>query len=74
MLLRKSGYIFHTSAEKEVVRIIKEKLSYIAANPKQEEKDWVQAKTGDGKVVDYVLPDGIKIKVKLLCMIIKANY
>jgi len=63
LLLRKSGYIFHTSAEKEVVRMIKEKVSYVAANPKQEEKEWTQAKAGDGKVVEYVLPDGNKIKV-----------
>ena len=64
-LLRKSGYIFHTSAEKEVVRMIKEKVSYIAANPKQEEKEWAAAKVGAGKAVEYVLPDGNKIKVCL---------
>jgi len=63
LLLRKSGYVFHTSAEKEVVRMIKEKVSYVAGNPKQEEKDWAQAKAGDGKVAEYVLPDGNKIKV-----------
>lgn len=62
-LLRKSGYVFHTSAEKEVVRMIKEKVSYVAANPKQEEKEWAAAKIGDGKVVEYALPDGNKIKV-----------
>src|SRR3954447_13000964 len=63
LLLRKSGYVFHTSAEKEVVRMIKEKVSYVAANPKMEEKEWAQKKVGDGKVVDYVLPDGNKIQV-----------
>jgi centractin len=63
LLLRKSGYVFHTSAEKEVVRMIKEKVSYVASNPKQEEKEWAQKKVGDGKVVDYVLPDGNKIQV-----------
>jgi centractin len=63
LLLRKSGYIFHTSAEKEVVRMIKEKTSYVAADPKREEKDFNQTKAGDGKVVEYVLPDGNKIKV-----------
>jgi centractin len=65
LLLRKSGYVFHTSAEKEVVRMIKEKVSYVAADPKKEEKEWASSggKVGDGKVVEYVLPDGNKIEV-----------
>jgi centractin len=62
-LLRKAGYVFHTSAEKEVVRMIKEKVSYVASDPKREEKEWAGANLGDGKVVEYVLPDGNKIKV-----------
>jgi Actin len=61
-LLRKAGYIFHTSAEKEVVRMIKEKVSYVAADPKREEKEWNAGK-GDGKIVEYVLPDGNKLMV-----------
>lgn len=63
-LLRKSGYIFHTSAEKEVVRAIKEKSSYVALDPRKEEKEWIT--TGgrqEAKFVDYTLPDGQKIKV-----------
>jgi centractin len=65
LLLRKSGYVFHTSAEKEVVRMIKEKVSYVAADPKREEKEWAGSagKIGDGKIVEYALPDGNKIKV-----------
>ncbi|KAK6604941.1 actin [Botrytis cinerea] len=62
-LLRKAGYVFHTSAEKEVVRMIKEKVSYVAGDPKREEKEWSGAKLGDGKVVEYALPDGNKIKI-----------
>lgn len=65
-LLRKAGYVFHTSAEKEVVRMIKEKVSYVAGDPKREEKEWSGAKLGDGKVVEYALPDGNKIKVRNL--------
>ncbi|KAI9883176.1 MAG: Actin-like protein [Watsoniomyces obsoletus] len=41
LLLRKSGYVFHTSAEKEVVRMIKEKTSYVALDPRKEEKEWL---------------------------------
>lgn len=65
LLLRKSGYVFHTSAEKEVVRTIKEKVGYVALDPKKEEKEWIQTggRGGEGKVVEYVLPDGHKMKV-----------
>ncbi len=41
LLLRKSGYIFQTSAEKEVVRIIKEKMTYVSKDPKRDEKEWL---------------------------------
>jgi centractin len=66
LLLRKSGFVFHTSAEKEVVRTIKEKTSYVALDPKKEEKDWLSvANRGqDSKIVEYVLPDGNKMKAR----------
>ena len=38
LLLRKAGYVFHTSAEKEVVRQLKEKLCYVAFSPEREER------------------------------------
>ncbi|KAI9096516.1 actin-related protein [Phlyctochytrium arcticum] len=57
LLLRKSGHAFHTSAEKEVVKIMKEKTCYIALNPSKEEKD------SNGKYTDFVLPDGNTIKL-----------
>lgn len=63
MLLRKNGHVFHTSAEKEVVRQIKEKLSYVSEDPKREEKEWGGGKITEGKMVEYVLPDGNKLKV-----------
>ncbi|CAG8722112.1 8125_t:CDS:2, partial [Scutellospora calospora] len=56
LLLRKAGYNFHTTAEKEVVRIIKEKTCYIAINPSKEEKDT------SGKFEDFTLPDGNVVK------------
>ncbi|KAI9694561.1 MAG: Actin-like protein [Bathelium mastoideum] len=63
-LLRKSGHVFHTSAEKEVVRIIKEKTSYIALDPRKEEKEWTGAGgRTEAKSIDYTLPDGNKLKV-----------
>lgn len=64
-LLRKSGYVFHTSAEKEVVRHIKEAVTYVAHDPRKEEKDWAQVKLDQNKVVEYTLPDGNKLKVRL---------
>jgi centractin len=60
MLLRKSGYVFHTSAEKEVVRHIKETACYITRDPKREEKEWAGAKQ---EPFEYTLPDGHKLKV-----------
>lgn len=63
-LLRKSGYVFSTSAEKEVVRLIKEKTTYLPLDARKEEKEWVtMGNRVDGKAVEYTLPDGAKIKV-----------
>lgn len=62
-LLRKSGYVFHTSAEKEVVRLIKEAVTYVAKDPRKEEKEWAAAKLDQGRIAEYVLPDGNKLKV-----------
>ena len=64
-LLRKAGRAFHTSAEKEVVRAIKERAGYVALDPRREEKEWLQAQAGrESKAVEYVLPDGQKMKVR----------
>lgn len=57
LLLRKAGYNFHTTAEKEVVRMIKEKTCYVAINPVKEEKDV------SGKYDDFTLPDGNVVKL-----------
>ncbi|OQO04379.1 Actin-like protein [Cryoendolithus antarcticus] len=65
VLFRKQGRVFQTSAEKEIVRNIKEKTSYVALDPKKEEKEWgsVAARGGEDKSVEYTLPDGQKLKV-----------
>lgn len=68
MLLRKSGYVFHTSAEKEVVRLIKESVSYVAQDPRKEEKEWFGVKHNESKMGEYVLPDGHKLKVRFLAL------
>jgi hypothetical protein len=58
LLLRKGGYHFHTTAEKEIVRIIKEKTCYLPLNPVKEEKDIGEKKE------EFMLPDGNIIKVR----------
>ena len=55
--LRTAGYNLHTSAEKEVVRMIKEKCCYIAMNPVKEEKELREEE-------EFRLPDGNYIKVR----------
>ncbi|KAH8926022.1 actin-like protein [Atractiella rhizophila] len=57
LLLRKSGYNLHTSAEKEVVRMIKEKNCYVALNPTKEEKD------SNSRTEDFRLPDGNVVRL-----------
>ena len=68
-LLRKAGYVFHTSAEKEVVRTIKEKTGYVALDPNREEKEWATATTRRDKSVDYTLPDGNRLRVIIFCLV-----
>ncbi|KAG9050255.1 Actin-2 [Tulasnella sp. UAMH 9824] len=57
LLLRKGGHQFNTTAEKEVVRTIKEKSCYVALNPAKEEKDIA------GKWEDFRLPDGNSVRL-----------
>jgi len=57
LLLRKSGHNLHTTAEKEVVRTIKEKCCYVASNPHKEEKE------AAGRTEEFRLPDGSAVKL-----------
>jgi len=60
LLLRSGcGYNFHTSAEMEVVRQIKEEVSYVAYDPKKQEEEFSEA----GSLVSYKLPDGNVIEL-----------
>jgi len=60
LLLRKAGHQFHTSAELEVVKDIKEKICYVAFNIEKTEKE-------DSEDVEpefpYKLPDGNTISI-----------
>lgn len=57
LLLRKAGHHLHTTAEREVVRAIKEKNCYVALNPHKEEKETM------GRTEVFRLPDGNTIAV-----------
>ena len=59
-LLTESGYSFTTTAEKEIVRDIKEKLTYVAMDFDEELNG---AKTNAAMEQEYELPDGNTIKV-----------
>lgn len=56
LLLRKEGYDFHTSAELEIVRTIKEKACYLSINPLKEE-------SMETEKAQYMLPDGSTIEI-----------
>lgn len=57
LLLRKSGHHLHTSAEREIVRTIKEKTCYVPANVLKEDKELL------GRTEEFRLPDGKVIHV-----------
>jgi len=59
-LLRQRGYSLLSSAEKEIVRDVKEKLCYIAIDP---EKEMILSKKVSGMDKRYMLPDGELINV-----------
>jgi len=59
-ILVERGYSFRTSAEKEIVRDIKEKLAYIATDYNEELN---KAETSSDMEKDYELPDGRVITI-----------
>ncbi|GBG24515.1 Actin-like protein [Hondaea fermentalgiana] len=59
-LLRKAGYVFHTSAEREVVKAIKEQACYVAFNPTKEER--LEQEKHSSKYT-FKLPDGTTVDV-----------
>jgi len=55
-LLRRAGYIFHTTAEFEIVKKIKEKYCYVA--PMNSSNDEFLKVQDDRTQTSYILPDG----------------
>jgi len=71
--LRRAGYNFHTSAEREVIRAMKESVCYVARDPHQEELNYLLYSTSSpnnpnlntGRNIEavYLLPDGNSVVV-----------
>lgn len=59
-MLTERGYQFNTSAEREIVRDIKEKLCYVASNY---EEELAKAKNDSSLEKTYMLPDGNTVTI-----------
>jgi centractin len=62
-LLRRSGHTFHTSAEVEIVRQIKETCCTVAFNPQKAEEQFQQQQQQQSSSQSYKLPDGSSIEL-----------
>ncbi|KAJ2253667.1 centractin- actin- protein of the dynactin complex [Coemansia sp. RSA 455] len=65
ILLQRAGHNLHTTAEKEIVRQVKERLCYVALDAAKEEKELSSVVSGTGSGGDaksgndvFMLPDG----------------
>lgn len=64
LLLRKAGHNFHTSAELEVVKAIKEsEICHVAFNLEKSEKENAENDKENEQGTEYKLPDGSSIKI-----------
>lgn len=64
-LLRKSGTsLFTSSSERQAVRRLKERLSYVATDPREEERRFLSQNVDEGSLsASFELPDGNKVQV-----------
>lgn len=64
-LLRRAGYAFHTTAEFEIVRQIKERFCYVEPLSTKKQSNFNQIRPDDqeGNFTSVVLPDGNSIKL-----------
>jgi centractin len=60
-LLRRAGYIFHTTSEFEIVKKIKEKYCYVA--PTTTTNDEFSKINDERTQTNYILPDGTTMKI-----------
>ncbi|PIK55465.1 putative alpha-centractin [Apostichopus japonicus] len=56
LLLRKEGFNFHTTAEREIVKTVKEKACFLSINPQKEE-------SSQSEKTVFTLPDGSPLEV-----------
>lgn len=62
-LLRRAGYYLHTSAEREIVRLIKEKCCYLAQPDRALDEGGGSGSGGSGAPAEFVLPDGNVVRL-----------
>lgn len=67
-LLRRAGYYLHTSAEREIVRFIKEKCCYLAQPDRALDEGGAggssgSGSSGSGAPAEFVLPDGNVVRL-----------
>lgn len=69
-LLRRAGTVLETSAEKELVRNIKERHGYVSLDPRREERDYLdelrlnpQSASSNSPENIYRLPDGRELRL-----------
>ena len=63
-LLRKAGHVFHTSAERETVRELKEAVCQVSAVAESDRSLSSMVTGNPGRGVPYKLPDGTVIDVR----------
>ena len=72
-LMTETGYSFTTTAEREIVRDIKEKQAFVAAS--RDEFDRLSAAKGTSSTKDYELPDGqVRARWNIDCCVLGGYF